>query len=221
MDIVSGHEAREGMRLRTMVTTGTWLFPEVLRKPPLYYWISGLIAKLRGGIVDPLSLRLPSGLFAGGGVLVVLWLGKYAAPYAGSAIAALILLTSPLYIQQAHSSRTDMVLCFWVTCCLLVFFSATTRAQERVRDTRLWPSLFACLLALALLSKGPIGVVLVLLPISGFVLWQHDFSPVLPLVRPGPALAFGVLGLGSNSRLSLKARKPGVGAPEFLRFANL
>jgi hypothetical protein len=179
-----------------MLETGNWVFPYVLRKPPLYYWISGLIAQLRYGTVDALSLRLPSALLAGLGVVVVFWFGRQAATQAGGALAGLILLTSFLYVQQGHNSRTDMALCFFVTCCLLLFFAAYTRPLQSGKKER-WTSYgFAGSLALALLSKGPLGVILVLLPIAGFLLWRRDWGGTKSLLRIGSVLTLSVLGGG-------------------------
>src|SRR5262245_51999582 len=158
IDIISGHEAREGVRLREMLGTGQWFVSEVLRKPPLYYWMSGAIAQLHGGTLDALSLRLPSALLAGLGVMMVFWLGRYAATQRGGAWGAVILLTSLLYVQQAHNSRTDMALCFFVTVSLLLFFFAYTQFWRHGRGGGWLPYLFACSLALALLSKGPVGI---------------------------------------------------------------
>lgn len=193
---MTGHEALEGMRLRMMLETGQWFFPEVLRKPPLYYWISGLVAQARGGIVDAVSLRLPSVLLAGLGVLVVFRLGRHAASLLGGALGGVILLTSLLYVQHGYSGRTDMALCFFVTWSLLLFFAFSTHAWPQDRWRPAVPYLFACALALALLSKGPVGVILVLLPIAVFLLWRRDLSGIQPLFRPGPLLTFAVLGCG-------------------------
>ncbi|MBI3799852.1 MAG: glycosyltransferase family 39 protein [Deltaproteobacteria bacterium] len=102
LDVISGHEAREGVRLREMLGTGQWFVSSVLRKPPLYYWMSGTIAQLRGGPLDAISLRLPSALLAGLGVVVVFWLGRYAATPRGGAWGGVILLTSLLYVQQGR-----------------------------------------------------------------------------------------------------------------------
>jgi 4-amino-4-deoxy-L-arabinose transferase-like glycosyltransferase len=196
MSVFIGHDALEGMRLRAMLETGNWFFPEVLRKPPLYYWLSGTVAWLRGGTVDTISLRLPSALLAGLGVVIVFGSGRHAATPTGGALAGVILLTSLLYVQQAHSIRTDMALCFFVTCALLLFFSAYTRLWRYGGGGGWVPHLFAGCLAGALLSKGPVGVVLILLPIAAFLVWRRDPSGARPLLRPGPLLTFGVLGCG-------------------------
>ncbi len=196
MSVFIDHDALEGMRLREMLETGNWFFPEVLRKPPLYYWMSGIVARLHGGAVDAISLRLPSALLAGLGVVIVFGLGRHAATPTGGALAGVILLTSLLYVQQGHSIRPDMALCFFVTASLLLFFSAYTRSWRYGRGGAWSPLLFAGSLALALLSKGPVGVILVLLPMVAFLVWRRDLSGAWPLLRPGPVLTFSVLGCG-------------------------
>ena len=35
---------QEGLRLRALLEGGQWLFPEGLKKPPLFYWLGGMIA---------------------------------------------------------------------------------------------------------------------------------------------------------------------------------
>src|SRR5262249_43243572 len=102
MSVFIDHDALEGMRLRQMLESGNWFFPEVLRKPPLYYWLSGAVAQLHGGTVDALSLRLPSALLAGLGVVIVFGLGQHAATLTGGALAGVILLPSLLYVLHGH-----------------------------------------------------------------------------------------------------------------------
>jgi len=193
IEITSGHEAREGIRLRAIQTSGNWLFSDVLRKPPLYYWLSGFIAYVRGGTVDALSLRLPSGILATVGVMVVFVAGRYLATSTGAAWAGFILLTSPLYVQQSHSGRTDMTLSVFVACSLLIFFHSYT-AYWRQGQHAIWRSYcFYCLLALTVLSKGPVGLILVFLPIVSFLFWRWDWLALRPLLHPGPLLLFTFL----------------------------
>ena len=203
MQVTSGHEAQEGLRLRALLEGGQWLFPEGLTKPPLFYWLGGLIAQLRGGVIDVLSLRLPSGLLATFGVLAVFWLGRSIIPPTGSFLAACILLTSPLYVWQAHSGRIDMTLCFFVTLGLLAFFWGYGQGQhgeERRSNlfglSRHWLLSLYSSLVLAVLSKGPVGAVLILLPIVVFLCWRREFHWFRLLLRPIPLLVCALLILG-------------------------
>ena len=192
IQVTSGHEAQEGLRLRALLEGGQWLFPEGLTKPPLFYWLGGLIAQLRGGVIDVLSLRLPSGLLATCGVLAVFWLGRSIISRTGSFLAAFILLTSPLYVWQAHSGRIDMTLSFFVALGLLAFFSGYGQGQQgdehRSGRPCLWFLSLYTSLTLAVLTKGPVGAVLILLPIFFFLCWRREFHWFRLFFRPVPFL---------------------------------
>jgi len=196
IEITSGHEAREGIRLRAMLTSGDWFFSEVLRKPPLYYWLSGSIAKVRNGVVDVISLRFPSGVLGLLSVMLVTGVGQRIASRKGALWAGFLLLTAPLYVQQSHSGRTDMTLSFFVTASLLLF-SSIFEQNWRQSQQRTWLGyLFACTLACAFLSKGPIGVILVALPIVSFLVWRQDWRGLQMSSWLGPLFLFGLLAGG-------------------------
>ena len=193
IEITSGHEAREGMRLRAMLAHEDWFFPDVLRKPPLYYWLSGFVAWLRGGMVDALSLRLPSGILAILNVLLIVDAGQRATTREGARWAGFLLFTAPLYIQQSHSGRTDMTLCFFVTASLLLFFLFTEQAGRQEGQRSRHVCLFFGALACASLTKGPVATILVAVPIASFLLWRRDWRGFRLLLRPGPVFFFGIL----------------------------
>lgn len=193
IEITSGHEAREGIRLRAMQASGDWFFSEVLRKPPLYYWLSGVIAHIRGGNVDAVSLRLPSGLLASVGLMLVLFLGQSVTSPRGAVWASFFLLTSPLYVQLSHSGRTDMTLCFFASCSLLFFFFFRTQAQQTRELSRWRAYILQGAFALTLLSKGPIGLVIVGLPILSFTVWRREWTILQSMYTPGPLLLFLLL----------------------------
>ncbi|MGE0684091.1 MAG: ArnT family glycosyltransferase, partial [Candidatus Binatia bacterium] len=196
IEITSGHEAREGIRLRALLASGDWVFSDVLRKPPLYYWISGLIAGIRGGVVDALTLRLPSGLLGLASALLIAHSGWRVATREGTLWAGFLLLTAPLHIQQSHSGRTDMTLSFFVTASLLLFFFIVHRDQRQEQRRIGLVYLFSLLLACSFLSKGPVGVILVAAPIVSFLIWRRDGQGFRALLRPGPLTLFAVLAGG-------------------------
>ena len=68
-DLWSSHEARAAMDAES-VLGGDWDLPHLndgraeMQKPPLYYWLVALTARLRGGTVDAWAVRLPATLSA-------------------------------------------------------------------------------------------------------------------------------------------------------------
>jgi 4-amino-4-deoxy-L-arabinose transferase-like glycosyltransferase len=159
----SSHEARAAQNAQSILSEDDWLLPQLfdrrveLQKPPLYYWLVALLAKLLGGAVDAWAVRLPAAL---AGVAVVLlvygfcaWRGR---PLAGF-IAAAILATSVHFTWLARIGRIDMPL----TLAVVVTVAGLLRAPSQAGG-RAWPWLLLAYLAAAggLLLKGPIALVL-------------------------------------------------------------
>lgn len=204
LDIVGFNEAQDGLRLSALVSAddggvGRWLFPSV-RKPPLFYWLGSTVVWLRDGVVDALSARLPSALLAGCGVFTLVWLGRLVASPTAGWLAAFILLTAPLYVEYARVARPDMALCFFVNLSLGLFFLVHTHTASRQSRQAAWSPLvpygFALGLLGAVFSKGPLGAILVGLPILAFAVWRRELISFRPLCRAGPVLLVLVLGLG-------------------------
>jgi 4-amino-4-deoxy-L-arabinose transferase-like glycosyltransferase len=163
-DLTSSHEARAAQNAQNLLTDGAWLVPRLfdrqleLQKPPLYYWLVGALAWLRGGAVDVWAVRLPSAFAALGCVLFLYYLGlRRGRPVAGF-VAALVLASGVHFTWLARVGRIDMPLTFAVTLALGCF--ALARDSER---RRLWCWLGYTALALGVLLKGPIAIVLVAL----------------------------------------------------------
>src|SRR3989442_8790279 len=73
-DVYEGGEAREGLVVREMLRTGDWILPlwngsVVPSKPPLFHWLAASAAALTGAGVTEHTLRAPSIVLAGLGVL--------------------------------------------------------------------------------------------------------------------------------------------------------
>ncbi len=203
-DIVGFNEAQDGLRLHAFVSSVDegvwhWLFPSI-RKPPLFYWLGGIVTWLRDGIVDARSVRLPSALLASYGVFTILWLGRVVASAETGRVAALVLLTAPLYVEQGRMARPDMALCFFVTLSLSLFFVAHTHSSLRNKRQPAWlpfvPYGFGLGLLGALFSTGPVGVILIALPIGAFAVWRRELTPIRLLCKPGPILIVLFVGLG-------------------------
>lgn len=159
-DLWSSHEARAGQNAQSILNAGRLTVPRLydgqreLQKPPLYYWLAAGSAWLRGGEVTAWDVRLPAALSALLGVLALLLFGWHVGrPWLGFS-AALALATMLHYAWMARVGRIDMPLSLAVTAALLGYYLSWRQASRGgVLLTYLG-------LALAVLLKGPIGLVL-------------------------------------------------------------
>jgi 4-amino-4-deoxy-L-arabinose transferase-like glycosyltransferase len=159
-----------------------------LQKPPLYYWLVAGLARCCGQPVDAWAVRLPAAMAGFGSVLVVYlmlwWRGR---PLAGL-IAALILATAVHYTWLARVGRIDMPLTLAVGVALGAFYVAASfrgepaasddsSARRRLATKRVFALLLGYLaIAMAVLLKGPIGVVLPT-AVVGPYLWADGRLP--------------------------------------------
>ncbi|HEY9712154.1 MAG TPA: glycosyltransferase family 39 protein, partial [Chroococcales cyanobacterium] len=142
---------------REMLVTGqyiTTLLNYVVRytKPPLVIWIMALSYKIFG--VNEFAARC---FGAGCGVFLIAATYLFCLRHASkriAIIAALVLATSPLYIGTGREAITDMPLSLFVAGSLMAFFHGFQQSNK------LWVALAYVLTGLAVMTKGPVAVVL-------------------------------------------------------------
>lgn len=194
---------------RQMTVTGDWITPyfnEQTRfdKPPLIYWLMAIAYKIGG--VNAWSVRFPSVLAA----IVLTLLGFYvlwqyeqrvlkkidqnfhhspplpfSLPWMGAGLIAL----NPETIAWARTGVSDMLLTGCMCGALLVFFLGYTQGYFCR-----WYGYFYVLIALAILAKGPVGLVLPGLIIGSFTLYLGNFKQVWREIKPWRGIAI-ILGL--------------------------
>ncbi len=168
-DLWSSHEARAAQNAESVLRDGPWSIPRLfdtrpeLQKPPLYYWLVAGAAWCRGLPVDAWAVRLPAALAAWLGVVALgaalTWHGR---PVAGW-VAAAVLATALHYTWLARVGRIDMPLTLAVSVALLASYAARTNTGglRPPLTVTLGCQLCAYLaVAVAVMLKGPIGVVL-------------------------------------------------------------
>jgi 4-amino-4-deoxy-L-arabinose transferase-like glycosyltransferase len=153
---------------QAMFVSGDWIAPRRMGAiwvdyPPLVYWAGSLSSALLGGM-NPFTLRLPSALAAIGLVLLTCAVGSRWYDGKTGLWAGFLLLTFSQFVLEAVGYRTDMLFSLFIGAGLLVYASGL---GDRMRW---WPRVggFA-LLGLAMLTKGPLGL---LLPGLVLTLWH-------------------------------------------------
>ncbi len=146
---------------REMLETGDWITPQYngadrFDKPILFYWLMAAAFTVFG--VGEFGARFWSGAFGVGLVALVILFGwRRLGPRVGL-LSGLVVATSLEVVVLAHSAITDMVLMFFVTAGVLAWFAAVQATDARTRmDAALIGS---AALGLAVLTKGPVGIVL-------------------------------------------------------------
>jgi 4-amino-4-deoxy-L-arabinose transferase-like glycosyltransferase len=146
-------------------------------KPPLTYWLVAASFALFGE--HPWSARLVPAAFGVLGALLAFRFGRRFLPDGVAALGALLLLTSLAYFGQSIALLTDMV---FTTLVAGAFFSFYLW-HDRRRSADLHR--FAALAALAVLTKGPVAIA-ILLPTAIVFLGLRRDAPALRafLVHP-------------------------------------
>lgn len=149
-------EPRYAEAAREMIERGDWITPyfnyEIrLQKPVFFYWLVAFSYQLLG--VNEFAARLPSALMALTTVLSVAAFARKSVNTRFAVFTGLILLTSAQMIGLSRMSITDMTLSAFIVLTVLCLY------QVAHRDTRWWlaAGLFS---GLAILTKGPVGMVL-------------------------------------------------------------
>lgn len=159
-------EARYAEGAREMLEMGEWITPKFnyenrLDKPILFYWFLMTAYKLVG--VTEFAARLFPAIFAVVGVVLTYLLGALLFSSRAGLLSAIILATSPLYFAVGRLTVTDMVLSVFVLLALCCFSLVYFHKQ------RTFALPFFIALGLAMLTKGPVGIVLVFLIILVFL----------------------------------------------------
>lgn len=171
--LMSFNEARRALPEREMFETGNWLLPHLngelyITKPPLLYWFVVSIAHIFGS-VNEWVVRLPSALAASATAYMVyqFTLKRFGA---WSALFALqILIANTSFAMFARRAEIEMLL---TALCIGALFSAIRYLQDGAG--RGWIYLSYFFLALAMLTKGPLVLLLITLPMLFIAFYERD-----------------------------------------------
>ncbi len=159
-DLWAPDEPYFGEGAREMIADGQWAVPHVngevtTDKPPLFFWLIALFS-LPFGKVLSLTARLPSVLASVGTVWLTMRLGRRLAGDTAGALSGIVLMTTYLFWDKARTAQIDALLCFLVLVALSAF-EAFRAGDAKPRRAGL---LFWTAAGLAVLAKGPVGVLI-------------------------------------------------------------
>ena len=187
--------------IQSIVRDGHWLIPHDAygytdRKPPLFYWLSALVADVSGGTVNEVRARAVS-VVAGTAlaVAVLAWtVANVGAPEGW--IAFLFMLGTYGFASRATEALTDMLLTFLLFaayCAIYPLLDAPTSSGSARRKI-----FVGAMLGLGILTKGPVAIVLCALAVTIFLLIERR-NPLAMLRERWPwqvvaiAVAIGAL----------------------------
>jgi len=182
--IAESDEARFALLARDVVARGAWLDArvsgEVYRnKPPLYPWAVAALGRLTGRVSEA-TARAPVVAAAIATVILTLLLGRTLHGPRVGLWGALVLLTSYGVFEQAQLALPDMLVTAFTTAALYALWRAVDRGRP--------PVAFYVFCALAVFTKGPMGLV----PVAVGLLWllaEHGARGMRRLCSlPGVAL---------------------------------
>lgn len=188
--------------IASIVRDGHWLIPSDAygysdRKPPLFYWLSGLVAKSTGGTVDEVRARTVS--VVAGTALATAVLAWTAANVGASEgwLAFIFMLGTYGFASRATEALTDMLMTFllFAAYCGLATLVDNSEPQARAAPRR--PIEAGLILGLAVLAKGPVAIVLCALAASIYILIERR-NPIAILRQRWPWQVFAIaVGLGA------------------------
>ena len=166
--IIDSSEGYYAEGAREMVESGDYITPHLnyapwYEKPVLTYWLMAASYKVFG--VSEFAARFPAAL---SGILLtgfIFSLSRVFLSRRAAFLAAMVLISQPLFVVVGHLSLTDMPFTLFVTVALGGLFSTVSGGPS------FYLPLAYVALGLSLLSKGPLGLVIVLMVFDAYLLW--------------------------------------------------
>ena len=187
---------------RSMSATGNWLTPisngiPRFDKPPLIYWLMGLMYSIPGqsswDSLGSLSARFPSAVAS---LLLMIVLGdtlirwpqnKTFAPRRIAVVTALSFALSPFVMIWSRIAVSDALLCGTLGIGMLFQWRCYVNP---LRNS--WVNAWI-ILAFSVLAKGPVAIVLMLFTLLLFGVFQRDLGRLIRVLKPGYGLLITLL----------------------------
>ena len=166
---------------REMLEEGHWIYPTANGriysiKPPLFNWIGSFFSLLNGEVTEFTS-RLPSTLAAMIGIIAIYYLGRMLFGRRAGLLSAMVLATSPLYIEFARWIQINMMSTMLLTVTLLFFYWGYHNERKR----GIAYLLMYVPMGIGTLNMGPVNLVMPAIVIALYLLVMKDYRHVFQL----------------------------------------
>ncbi len=184
-------EARYAEIPREIIATGNYITPHLnyvkyFEKPALFYWLQVGSMKIWG--INEWAVRIPNAIMALLGCLITYTIGRILYDRRTGVLASLILASSSLYFVLAHLVTLDMTLSTLIAASLLCFFLGL-RTPVGGQQRLYYYGFYACL-ALAVLTKGLVGLILPGIIIGSWLLILNQWRLIKSFYIPTGILVF-------------------------------
>ena len=169
-------EGRYAEIAREMVESGDWIYPRLnyilhMHKPPMSYWLIAGSFSVFG--VNEFAARFPSAIAAILTAIATFFIGKRLAGLAAGFIAGIVLISMPQFIGSARLAFPDMFLTCFVTLGFACFIRGCSSDKKRAPFLLFW--LFA---GLGMMTKGPVALLIMLVPVLVYILVMREWGLV-------------------------------------------
>jgi len=171
-------EGKHAQVAKEMLLSGDWITPtfngeNFYDKPILHFWLIMISFLLFG--INEFAARFPSALLGMAGVFLVYAWARSVYGRREGVLSCLVLATSIAYVILSQTIVHDLSLCFFLTFSLFLFH----KAYREGGFTKTSFILFFSSLGIAVLAKGPVGLILPALIIGPFLLITRKWRLLL------------------------------------------
>lgn len=200
-------EGRYAEVSRWMLVSGDWLAPRLdglpfFHKPPLLHWLQSITFTLTG--VSVWTARLVPALHAGLMLIGIYWASRKIAGEATAGRSIVMLGSSLTFLFAGQFINHDILVATWISAAIGCFAFAFANSKSAGKVDAAWARWGFVACALAVLSKGLIGLVLPGMVIFIWLLWTRQFSQVWRLPWISGLLLFAAIALPWFVRAQLK-----------------
>ncbi len=166
---------------REKVHDGHWIYPTANGQPysinpPFFNWLGSSFAKLAGEVAE-LTSRLPSALAASAGLLVLYFFGRRLFGDRAGFLSALILGTTPIYIEFGRWIQINMISTTLLMTTLGLFYRGYSDESKRASAYLL----MYVPVGLGTLNMGLVNVAMPLIVIGLYLIAMKDIKHILKL----------------------------------------